>query len=156
MKTAYEAVFIVDPTLADEGLKTIVDKYTSVLTRTGAEIDDIDIWEPRRLAYPVKGFREGRYVVVNFIAEPASRDEMDRIFRISDDVIRNLIIKQDPKADRYPSKARVAEVERREREMAARASVSVDPLPIIHLPAEEEEETVETAGANTEGVDAEA
>ena len=120
METAYEACFIIDPSLSDEQMTAIIDKYSGVVTRTGGTVDDMDKMELRRLAYPIKNYREGQYILLNFRGEPASRNELDRIFRISDDVIRAMIVKQDKRADRFPSQARAAEQERRDREMAAR------------------------------------
>jgi small subunit ribosomal protein S6 len=124
METAYEAVYIIDTGLPEEQVNAIVEKYTGVVTRGGGVVDDIDRWEPRRLAYEVKGKREGAHICMNFRSEPPARDELDRIFRISDDVLRFLVIKQDERADRFPSKARAAEQERRDREMAARAAAA--------------------------------
>jgi len=138
METAYEAVYIVDTNLPDEQTTGIIDKYQGVVTRGGGTIDDIDRWEPRRLAYPIKARREGVYVVMNFRSEPPARDELDRIFRISDDVIRHLIVKQDPAADRFPSKTRAAENERRAQEMAARQAAYPPPAaaaPVTELSA---------------------
>lgn len=121
-ETAYEAIYILDAALPDDQQAAVVNKYRDIIERGGGTIDDIDRGEPRRLAYEIKGRREGVYVVKNFRSEAATKDELDRIFRISDDVIRYLILKQDPKADRFPSQTRQAEQERREREAAARAA----------------------------------
>ena len=138
METAYEAVYIVDTNLPDDQFTGIIDKYQGVVTRGNGTIDDMDRWEPRRLAYPIKGRREGVYVVMNFRSEPPARDELDRIFRISDDVVRHLIVKQDPAADRFPSRTRAAESERRAQEMAARQAAyppPVAPAPMTELSA---------------------
>lgn len=132
MQTAYEAIFIMDAVTPDDQATATVNKYTGVLTNQGAEIDDIDRWEPRRLAYPIKGRREGLYVAVNFRSEPAARDEMDRIFRISDDTLRHLIIKVDKRADRFPSKLRT---ESRERTQSQNAPSGAAPLPVTDLSA---------------------
>ncbi|MCX6366188.1 MAG: 30S ribosomal protein S6 [Armatimonadetes bacterium] len=134
MATAYEAIYIVDATLAEDQVKAILDKYNGVITKSNGSVEDVDIWDPRRLAYEIKGHREGRYIVVNFLSDAAAKSELDRIFRISDDVIRHMIVKQDPKADRFPSKTRAAEQERREREAAARAAAApLAPQPITDL-----------------------
>ena len=130
--TAYEAVFIIDPTLPEEQTTAIVEKYKAVIVRESGVVDDVDVWEPKRLMYNVKGFREGRYVVVNFVGEATAKNELDRIFRISDDVLRFLIIKQDPRADKFPSKTRNAENERRAAEQAARAAAN--PAPPVAAP----------------------
>lgn len=127
METAYEATFIVDTHLADDQVIGVIDKYSGVITRGGGTIDDVDRWEPRRLAYEIKGQREGVYLIVNFRSEPAAKDELDRIFRISDDVLRHIIIKQDQDADRAPGKTRSTENERREREQAARQAAYPTP-----------------------------
>jgi small subunit ribosomal protein S6 len=137
METAYELVLIVDTNLSDEQYSTVLNKYTGILTANGATIDDIDRWDPRRLAYEIKGRREGVYVIVNFRSTPAAKDEMDRVLRISDDTVRHQVVKQDKKADRYPSRARVAEYERREREAAARAAANPPPAPVEAAPVTE-------------------
>lgn len=146
MRTAYEATFIVDPTLQQEQTDAILEKYRGVVTRGEGEVTDVDVWEPRRLAYEVKGRREGRFVVMNFTSEPAAKDELDRIFRISDDVMRFLVIKQDPRADVYPSKTRAAETERRATEAAARAAANpTAPQPVTDLGAVESAPAEESA-----------
>ena len=150
--TAYEAVFIIDPTLPEEQTSAIVEKYKAVIVREGGEVSDVDVWEPKRLMYNVKGLREGRYVVVNFEGEATAKNELDRIFRISDDVLRFLIVKQDPRADKFPGKTRAAENDRRAAEQAARAAANPPPpapAPVVtelapEAPATEtEEETPE-------------
>lgn len=144
MATAYEAIYIVDASLAEDQVKAIIDKYAGVLTKSNGSVEDTDIWDPRKLAYEIKGHREGRYIVVNFLSDAACKNELDRIFRISDDVIRHMIVKQDPKADRYPSKTRAAEQERKEREAAARAAAApLAPQPVTDLgaPSDDEDES---------------
>ena len=138
MVTDYEATYIIDTNLPEEQATGIIDKYRGVVTNAGGTVDDVDVWEPRRLAFEVKGRREGVYVVMNFRSEPAAKDELDRIFRISDDAIRHLIIKQDPSADRAPSLTRRAEYDRREREAAARAEANAAAAApaITEIPAE--------------------
>ena len=141
-QTAYETVFILPTGQADDALRGTIDKYRGVIENAGGTIDDVDIWETRRLAYPIKKQREGVYVVVNFLANAEAKNELDRIFRISDDVLRHMIVKQDEKADRFPSKIRAAEAEKRERDMAARAAAqqqaSANEAPTVtDLPSEE-------------------
>ena len=116
MITAYEATYVIPPDFSEEQVAGVVEKYSALITKNGGTIDDLDRWPMRRLAYEIKAYRDGAnrkyrdgiYVVTNFQSEPACKDELDRIIRISDDVIRVLIIKQDPKADRFPSKGSLA------------------------------------------------
>lgn len=142
-ETAYEAIYIIDAGLPEDQAGGIVTKYNEVIERGGGTIDDIDRGEPRRLAYQVKKRREGAYVVVNFRAPVAAKDELDRIFRISDDVLRYMVLKQDEKADRFPSKTRQVEQERREREAAARLAAYPP------APPRAEQQAVTDLSANT-------
>jgi len=150
-ETAYEAIYIIDAALPDDQAAAVVNKYREVIERGGGVIDDVDRGEPRRLAYEIKGHREGSYVVVNFHSDVPAKNELDRIFRISDDVLRYMILKQDPKADRFPSRTRAVEQERREREMAARAAAAPAPAPAAEQPVTELSAPV----ASVPGTDAE-
>jgi small subunit ribosomal protein S6 len=138
-------MFLIDSGLVDEQIKAVVDKFTGIITKNGGEIVDVDVWEPRKLAYEVKGRETGRFILVNFISSAAVKNELDRIFGIADEILRSMIIRQDPRADVRPSRARAAEAERREREAAARAAsvaeaVVVEPVvveaPVVSEPAE--------------------
>ena len=149
MQTAYETVFILDTTYTEEQITATIDKYSGVIARGNGVVDDVDRLEPRRLAYVIKGRREGLYVVLNFTSEPAAKDELDRIFRISDDVLRYIIVKQDKKADHTPSRTRAAETDRRDREYAAR--IAANPPPVA---APTEQPTVTDLGAAPETADA--
>jgi small subunit ribosomal protein S6 len=149
-ETAYEAVFIIDAAYPEEQVNTVVEKYKGVITNQGGTIDDVDRWEPRRLAYEIKRRREGVYFVVNFTGTPAVKDELSRIFHISDDVLRHIIVKQHPKADRYPSRIRAAEQERREREAAARAAAQPAVTPVAVEPVTDLSATPEPEGVSTE------
>jgi len=147
MNVSYEAMFLVDSGLIDEQTKAVVEKFTGIITKNGGEIVDVDVWEPRKLAYEVKGRETGRFILVNFISSAAVKNELDRIFGISDEILRSMIIRQDPRADVRPSRARAAEAERREREAAARAAsvaeaVVVEPA-VVEAPVASE--TVETS-----------
>jgi small subunit ribosomal protein S6 len=145
MNVSYEAMFLIDSGLVDEQIKAVVEKFTGIITKNGGEIVDVDVWEPRKLAYEVKGRETGRFILVNFISSAAAKNELDRIFGIADEILRSMIIRQDPRADVRPSRARAAEAERREREAAARAAsvaeaVVVEPVvveaPVVSEPTE--------------------
>ncbi len=91
----YEAVYIVDPGLGDEQIGTITAKYRGIVETGGGAIENIDVWERRRLAYEIKGRTEGIYVVMQFQAKPDVEAELRRIFQISEDQIRFLIVRRD-------------------------------------------------------------
>ncbi len=95
-KRNYETLFIVDAQLTDEQIQTIIDKYTQVVTDQGGEVQAAGKWDKRKLAYEIKHKREGNYILIYFTGEPAVAKELDRIFRISDEVLRHIIIRIEP------------------------------------------------------------
>lgn len=88
----YETMFIIRPDLDEEGIKAVIEKFSVLLKEKGAEIESVDEWGMRRLAYEVNKLREGYYVLLNYTAEPQAVDELERVFGISSDVIRYLIV----------------------------------------------------------------
>lgn len=91
----YEAVYIVDPGLGDEQIGTIKAKYQGIVETGGGTVENIDVWERRRLAYEIKGRNEGIYIVMQFQSKPDVEAELRRIFQISEDQIRFLIVRRD-------------------------------------------------------------
>lgn len=91
----YEALFIANPQLDEEALESLVTRVQSVVTDGGGELEKVDKWGKRRLAYEVAGFSEGIYVLLDFKAERQVAQELERVFRITDGVIRHLLIRRD-------------------------------------------------------------
>lgn len=91
----YETMFILNIGLSKEQLPEKVERFTSVMTSNGGQVDKFSEWGKRRLAYEVNKQREGYYFLVNFTAEPTVVKELERIFRISEDVVRYLIVRLD-------------------------------------------------------------
>lgn len=89
-------MYIVDSTLTDEQISPIIDKYTALVTDEGGQIQAHAKWDKRRLAYEIKGRREGTYILMYFSGEPSVEKELDRVFRISDDIIRHIILRVEP------------------------------------------------------------
>jgi small subunit ribosomal protein S6 len=89
----YETVFILNPTIGDENIKAAVDKFTDLISENGTVVEKNE-WGLRKLAYPIKFLEEGYYVLINFQAEPRFVAELDRIFNITDSVLRSLVIKK--------------------------------------------------------------
>lgn len=90
----YETIFIVDPSKTEEETVALVDKFKSLIEANG-EIESVDEWGRRRLAYPINDFAEGYYVLVNFTSKPEFPAELDRVYRITDGILRNIVIKRD-------------------------------------------------------------
>ena len=94
----YEAMYIVDPDTPDEGLEPIIEKYKKIVTDGGGEVGETGKWEKGRrpLAYEINRKREGLYILMQFQSNADVPKELDRIFRISDEIMRHLIVRQDP------------------------------------------------------------
>ena len=90
----YEAVYILDPALNEEQIAALVAKFKGVVEANGT-VSEIDEWGKRRLAYPINDLMEGYYVLMTFNAAAAIPAELDRIFRITDGVMRSLIVCKD-------------------------------------------------------------
>jgi len=86
----YELMYIIRPDIEQEAVQAVVEKFQGVISN-GGEITKHDVMGKRRLAYEIKKFRDGIYVLVNFTAEPAVVAELDRQMKISDEVIRHLV-----------------------------------------------------------------
>jgi len=91
----YEVVFVLRPDLDEEKNAAVVDKFQSLIESHGGEITKLDKWGKRRLAYEVKDFREGFYILVKMNAETKVAAELDRVFKITDEVLRHIIVRED-------------------------------------------------------------
>ncbi len=92
---SYELMLIARPDLEEEANKAIAEKAKSVITAQGGAVEKEDVWGKRRLAYEINRYKDGFYVVVNFKGEPGVEQELDRVLKLSDDVIRHLIVRLD-------------------------------------------------------------
>jgi len=92
---AYEAMFVLRPNLDEQATQAMIDKFTGLIQTQGGELENVEKWGKRRLAYEIKDFREGYYVLLTFKGEPAVAQELERVFRITDEVLRHLVIKRE-------------------------------------------------------------
>lgn len=89
----YEVMYIIRPEIDQEAVTATVEKMMGIITNGGGEIIKNDLMGKRRLAYEIQKIRDGVYVLVNFSATPETVKELDRIMKISDEIIRHLIVK---------------------------------------------------------------
>ena len=89
----YELVFIVSPEVADESLDNTINGISQFITGRDGVISDVEQWGKRKLAYPVEHFLEGSYVLARFKMNPARCKELEANLKISEDIIRHLLIK---------------------------------------------------------------
>ena len=90
----YEVLYVLNPNLTEEETQAIVEKFKTLIEQNGT-IDEMDEWGKRRLAYPINDKPEGYYVLVNFKAEPSLPSELERIFGITEGIMRSMIICKD-------------------------------------------------------------
>lgn len=94
----YETMFIIRPGLDEETTKAVIEKFLNLLKERDSEIESVEEWGMRRLAYEVNKLREGYYVLIHFIAKPDTVAELERVFRISNDILRYITISNSEKA----------------------------------------------------------
>jgi small subunit ribosomal protein S6 len=87
----YELMYIIRTDLEQEAVEATVAKFQAIINNGGGEISSHDLMGKRRLAYEIKKYRDGHYVLVKFNSTPAVVAELDRVIRITDEVIRHLI-----------------------------------------------------------------
>ncbi len=90
----YEAMLILRPDLEEGQTEALVERFGQLIQAQGGTVDNVEGWGKRRLAYEVNGHREGVYVVLNFKGEPAVGNELDRVLKLSDEVLRHMIIRE--------------------------------------------------------------
>ena len=88
----YESVIIINPSVEEEGIKSLVTKFTDLINTDG-KIDNVQEVGRKKLAYEVKKNTEGYYVVFNFEAKPELIAELERNYRITDEVIKFITVK---------------------------------------------------------------
>ena len=91
---SYETIFIIDSTLEPDAITAKKDKFVKIITDNG-EIGEVEEWGKRKLAYPINFKSEGYYVLVNFKANVDFPKELDRQYRITDGILRTIIIRKD-------------------------------------------------------------
>ncbi|VDK14393.1 30S ribosomal protein S6 {ECO:0000255/HAMAP-Rule:MF_00360} [Oenococcus sicerae] len=121
----YELTYIVRPNLDKDVKAALLARFDTILTDNGAQISKSEDWNTRKFAYEIDGYREGTYHVVTFAAEGTKAvDEFDRLAKISEDILRHMIVAVDPEklADAHAKQAAAAQraIERRAQREAER------------------------------------
>ncbi|MTI80674.1 MAG: 30S ribosomal protein S6 [Firmicutes bacterium] len=91
----YELTYILRSDLDEEALAATVEKFTNLIKNNGGESVEVEKWGKRRLAYTIDKNTEGYYYIVNYKGEPATSHEAERVLKISDEVIRHLVIRKE-------------------------------------------------------------
>ncbi|WP_425564960.1 30S ribosomal protein S6 [Pseudolysinimonas kribbensis] len=111
---------ILDPEIDERTVAPSLDRFLNVIRNDGGTIDNVDIWGRRRLAYEIQKKSEGIYAVVNFTAESAATQELDRQLKLSEAVLRTKVLRAEEAVARVAAHA-ADEAKRAERKAAAAA-----------------------------------
>ncbi len=89
----YEVMYIIKPNFDEEQYAKIVEKFSALIQNNGGEIISVDLWGKRRLAYEIEKLREGYYVLLRINGAPELPQELERNFKIADEIMRYLVVR---------------------------------------------------------------
>jgi small subunit ribosomal protein S6 len=89
----YELAFIIRSTVAAEGVTNVVEQVSQFVKSGNGEVTSVNVWGRRTLAYPIEKHREGTYVLCQVKLPPAALDELERNLKLSEEIIRYLLVK---------------------------------------------------------------
>ncbi len=90
----YESVIIVNPNVDEAGLKALEEKFTGLINENG-KVESVENMGKKKLAYEIKKFSEATYMLFKFEAKPDSIAELERVYRITDDIVKFIVVKKD-------------------------------------------------------------
>lgn len=90
---AYELIYIISPEVSDEELPQVIEKMSQSVANAGGNVVEVAQWGRKRMAYPIRRFAEGNYVFNRIELEPVKVKEIEANLRLSDEVLRHLVVK---------------------------------------------------------------
>ena len=90
----YEAMYIIDAMVEEQPRKDLIERFSNLIVQNGGTVERIDEWGKRKLAYEINGLTDGDYTLIDFHANPENVAELDRVLRITDAVVRHMIVKR--------------------------------------------------------------
>lgn len=91
---AYELLYFINPALSEEEIAAVNERVSATIKGIGGEIESIDEWGKRKLAYEIQDISEGIYYLVNFQAEPDTITELNRVLRITEGIVRFMVTRR--------------------------------------------------------------
>ncbi|MGI6315172.1 MAG: 30S ribosomal protein S6 [Christensenellales bacterium] len=88
----YETMFILKAAMTDEDIAASIEKFTNLITGS-ATLDSSKVWGRRRLAYPIQDANDGYYVLMHFTSDPDFPAELERNFKIDENVVRYIVLR---------------------------------------------------------------
>lgn len=93
MQNNYETIMIINSNLEEATIRATIEKFESLINANG-KVESTEEWGKKKLAYPIEKQNEGYYVLVNFTSNPEFIDELSRIYNITDEVIKHIVVKK--------------------------------------------------------------
>ena len=93
MQNNYETIIIINSSLEDAQIKDTVTKVTNLISEHG-KVESTEEWGKKRLAYPIQKQSEGYYCLINFSSNPEFIEELERVYNITDEVIKHIVVKK--------------------------------------------------------------
>src|SRR5437763_7782776 len=127
----YELGFIINPEVSEEQTSSILERIEKIVKNYDGQVVKVNQWGRRRLAYPIEHHRDGNYVFIDMILTPETVLELDRTLKVSEEVMRHIVKRRDPKAvqkEREEREARAAAA-------ATQAQASATAEPEVEAPA---------------------
>ena len=90
----YESIIIVNPQVNEEGLKALETKFTGLINENG-KVESVENMGKKKLAYEINKNKEGTYMLFNFESKPESIKELERVYRITDDIMKFIVVKKE-------------------------------------------------------------
>ena len=90
----YETIIIINSNLEEAMIKSTIEKVTDLIAKNG-KVESTEEWGKKKLAYPIKKQNEGYYVLINFNSNPDFIDELERVYGITDEIIKHIVVKKD-------------------------------------------------------------
>ncbi|MDP2891670.1 MAG: 30S ribosomal protein S6 [Bacillota bacterium] len=91
----YESLYIIKSALEEEGRKQLIEKLSEVVRTNGGEVEAVEEWGLKHLAYPIEKQNDGYYVLMNFSGSSTLPEELERNLQITDDVLRYIVLRKD-------------------------------------------------------------
>ena len=144
MRRDYELGFILNPEVSEEQTSAILERIEKIVKNYDGQVVKVNQWGRRRLAYPIEHHRDGYYVFIDMILTPETVLELDRTLKVSEEVMRHLVKRRDPKAvqkEREEREARAAAAATQtQASTTAETETAVEAQGPVELVAEPEEE----------------
>ena len=126
MLRRYETIFIVRADLQSDEASSLVDRYAGIIGGMDGTIVEVDNWGKRRLAYPIEKMREGVYVRIDFVAQDTVVTEVERNFKIDENILRFQTVKLSDKVDMEAIRQEIADALKRKEEQKKEAERRVE------------------------------